>query len=37
VRFGGSRFFDAAGVVIGSGVVAGDAARVPPGTHTAEV
>ena len=36
-RFGGGRFFDAAGAVIGSGVVAGDAARVPPGTYTAEV
>ena len=35
-RFGGGRFFDAAGAVIGSGVVAGDATRVPPGTYTVE-
>jgi hypothetical protein len=36
-RFGGGRFFDAAGAGIDSGVVAGDAARVTPGTYTTEV
>jgi len=36
-RFGGGRLVDAAGVVIGTGVAAGDAARAPPGAYTAEV
>jgi hypothetical protein len=36
-RFGGGRFFDAAGAVIVGGFVAGDATRAPPGTYTVEV